>query len=769
MKLLLLLSILLSTNFLYAQNITYRIYVGTNLGIINTGENPTINYSPSKAFEQRFEEVDKKMETIINENQQIKAQFEALQKKEKQDFAKLQAQINAVVKDNANLQKNQELLAEQIKNIAQANTERQKLVATLPQNTTQELSTQLTQIATQIADVKKLTTDYKNDLETVQDKQGNTQIVLSLEKLKNDPRYSLIGDFSDGLATAKFGTKYGYIDQNYKTVIDYQYDEALPFSYGMAAVKTLSGWKYIDKQNNIVQKLENINKVSSFTSQFDLHNGNSVFDKEKKQIVLKFQEIVAYNNTLIRVKENQLYNFMNAQLKLISAKWFTKVSDFDTNGSTIADNALINKEGVIVVPTDKYQKITSTQIEKKTYYYYQENDKYGLLDHNGQVIVKAIHNNLSFDKYGYAVVKIDSFNYIHHYTTGLIIETKTKNKVEKIHSISLLEKQFGYALYSSFYHGLILKDGKLLYQTNEDYSFCHPHPQKYKNFYFFSNGNDEIKANTCFSKEGKLLWEFDHIVLTIDTVFKNGMTKIYGKKITYDNKVEKTEGIIGENGKLLLSPSSYYPYSAPAVAYIGDFQPCGLAIIGTPYGLVDKNLNIVVKPTYDAIDVFIGDYALAKKYSYAYPAGNIYILIDKKGKEVFTTKYEIIPFTDKDFTSNNIIMIKEFNKYAICKLSNKEQVTKFDYDAIGAFIQDVSIVHKKSNEYLDDIEYSHFGLLNTHGNEIVPCIFEEIIRIDDKKLRIRHRGETYEVDNSGACLTNCEKYKAILAEVYQKK
>ena len=50
------------------------------------------------------------------------------------------------------------------------------------------------------------------------------------------PKYQEVGGFSDGLAAVKQNGKWGYIDENGKTVIKAQFDFANSFSEGIAVV-----------------------------------------------------------------------------------------------------------------------------------------------------------------------------------------------------------------------------------------------------------------------------------------------------------------------------------------------------------------------------------------------------------------------------------------------------------------------------------------------------------------------------------------------------
>jgi hypothetical protein len=52
-------------------------------------------------------------------------------------------------------------------------------------------------------------------------------------------------------------SKYGYIDKNGKTIIEFIFDDAIPFENGLARVKLDNTWYYIDASGNPVYKLEN--------------------------------------------------------------------------------------------------------------------------------------------------------------------------------------------------------------------------------------------------------------------------------------------------------------------------------------------------------------------------------------------------------------------------------------------------------------------------------------------------------------------------------
>jgi hypothetical protein len=70
------------------------------------------------------------------------------------------------------------------------------------------------------------------------------------------PQYDDALPFSQGLAAVKIGDKYGYIDKAGKTVVKPQFEEANIFADGLALVKISEGYSYIDTTGNMVIKVE---------------------------------------------------------------------------------------------------------------------------------------------------------------------------------------------------------------------------------------------------------------------------------------------------------------------------------------------------------------------------------------------------------------------------------------------------------------------------------------------------------------------------------
>src|SRR5262245_51637426 len=63
--------------------------------------------------------------------------------------------------------------------------------------------------------------------------------------IKIAPQFDQAAPFSEGLAVAAVGARAGFIDDHGKFVINPQFDSASPFSEGMAAVRVGNDWGFI--------------------------------------------------------------------------------------------------------------------------------------------------------------------------------------------------------------------------------------------------------------------------------------------------------------------------------------------------------------------------------------------------------------------------------------------------------------------------------------------------------------------------------------------
>jgi len=116
---------------------------------------------------------------------------------------------------------------------------------------------------------------------------------------------------------------------------------------------------------------------------------------KKEVIPFLYQELEPYNSTQIRVKKDNLYNYIDASGNPILSKWYTNLNIND-EGLMIA--RYNNKDGVIdltektIIPFE-YDRIERTYSDAGAYQV-QKNGKYGIITKEGTVVIPVQYDNL---------------------------------------------------------------------------------------------------------------------------------------------------------------------------------------------------------------------------------------------------------------------------------------------------------------------------------------------------------------------------------------
>lgn len=115
----------------------------------------------------------------------------------------------------------------------------------------------------------------RNDRIFVQ-QDGKYLMVDSSANVISSNTYTSANLFNDSTyAAVENDGKWGYIDKNGNTVIDYQYEDARSFSNGYAAVKQNGAWGFINKDNKFIIQPQ-------FSEAKDFNSKGAVFVKKDK-------------------------------------------------------------------------------------------------------------------------------------------------------------------------------------------------------------------------------------------------------------------------------------------------------------------------------------------------------------------------------------------------------------------------------------------------------------------------------------------------------
>ena len=103
-------------------------------------------------------------------------------------------------------------------------------------------------ISESISDLYRSFAELKRSYEALQQQMGQMKEVAG----NNSPKIEIKGDLCCGLAVAKMGLKYGYVNADGQPVIEPQFEEAEDFVSDCAIVKKNNKWGVVDTAGNIV-------------------------------------------------------------------------------------------------------------------------------------------------------------------------------------------------------------------------------------------------------------------------------------------------------------------------------------------------------------------------------------------------------------------------------------------------------------------------------------------------------------------------------------
>ncbi len=349
--------------------------------------------------------------------------------------------------------------------------------------------------------------------------------------------YDQLGFFHEGLAFAAKDGKYGFINKKNELVVPFEFDAVGDFVNGRAIVEKNEFSGMIDRSGNIVFPIE-------------------------------FLDLDIANDDLIFALKDSLYGFYDWNYNLRIPEKYNEVFPFENDLAKVKigfKEAFIDEYGTTAVPLG----FDNISFFSDTLLVFEENQKFGLMNKNCQVVTNATYDQIGKLSDNRAVVIKGNFMGYIDATGKLIIPTNFEiypNCIERAQFMSsyAVVKQKGKM-------GVIDISGKLVIPCN-----------------FINIG--EIGAIMSFTKGN--LWGF------MDLKGKEVMTPVYDFAETFKQNmaiVEKNglQGIVDISGKELL------PISFESIERFTN----NLILVGQDdkYGLYTQDLKLVVPLQYDQI------------------------------------------------------------------------------------------------------------------------------------------------------------------------
>lgn len=192
-------------------------------------------------------------------------------------------------------------------------------------------------------------------------------VIDSNRNLIIEPRYTYIGDFSEGLIIARLSENYGYLDATGKVRIPFLFRSATDFRNGKAIVTNEKGIFIINKEGKKIKKLKNYEKISEFVNGYArvYINGNYGFIDEDGSEICKIQYESAeyFDRDVAKVQKDNRWGLINKNGKLLVKCRYQDIGILENGLYKVwkygglysnENEGLLDRNGIKVLPT-KYQ------------------------------------------------------------------------------------------------------------------------------------------------------------------------------------------------------------------------------------------------------------------------------------------------------------------------------------------------------------------------------------------------------------------------------
>jgi hypothetical protein len=195
---------------------------------------------------------------------------------------------------------------------------------------------------------------YSEGIGVVQDLNGHFHLLHSNgNTIADSLRYDDISKFQEGKSVVNRGYLYGFIDKSAKVVIEPTYHSARSFVDGLAMVQIDNSFGFIDHDNHTI-------------------------------IPIQYDKIWYPKEEMIRFKKNGKYGYIDLSSKKEVYSGFASASNYQNDFAVVNDGnnyLLINKKG-----NKKPLPYNYVETGGEGKWIYSADDRFGVLDNNGEVL-----------------------------------------------------------------------------------------------------------------------------------------------------------------------------------------------------------------------------------------------------------------------------------------------------------------------------------------------------------------------------------------------
>lgn len=469
--------------------------------------------------------------------------------------------------------------------------------------------------------------------------------------------------FCDGLLRVKGDRGYGYINEQQQVVVECKYEEAEDFKNGIAAVKHNGKWGCINTEGSLIIPFlyDEVEDISEYIIILKKADGWYCFEKSSGRKINEVPYEEVDDGRNLHASRDQ---FIDDRIPVSrKGRW-----------------GYINKRGEEVIPCrfETMRRFSNGLCAVKM------QGQYGCIDVHGTVVADFIYKSIDSFEEGVAWVENQQGLY------GLI-----NLKGEEITSCQ-------YNCVGSFLHGMAVVSKKVmthnygLIRAKHSTNRFLPSTSTVLADGVIDNTGREIIPCSEIHKEIEIL-NSGLILVNIFRGIKEDTSYPYGNSQRYCEV--RTSELQSKSGVPLLSSKREQRFE-----FISRYLYEGLiGFWNDKWGVIDSFGNQIIEYKYEDIGGFRNGLAPVKirgKWGF----------IDTKGNIIIAPKYESVGY----FYNGYAIVKREYKeKYGIID-SNGREIVVNKYDEIKDFRKGYAVVKNDDN----------YGLINTVGEELLPCEFE---------------------------------------------
>ncbi|MDB5227980.1 MAG: repeat protein [Bacteroidota bacterium] len=583
-------------------------------------------------------------------------------------------------------------------------------------------------------------TAYEDGLYIVEDTLSNYGIFSAKAgRIIVEPIYNRVEAYSEGLAvvqkkTASYDYFYGAVDKTGKLIIPVQYTYLGNLRDGLMNFKGENKkFGFINKENKVVIEPQYVNMgyFSNGLAPASLSEG-ALYGYINKE-----------NKFVVEPKYEDAETFYNGYAEVYKHKKSYSKNNYSTSASK-DEIVLIDTTGKEI--TDTYESISLRK--DGGIFMVKKNDKYGLIDSTGKVILPVEYKEIKEFSDGMAIVQKEMGYYGVVNTKGALKLNPDYNYLSGYYKngLMIVKKDGKYSVLDKNMKTVIPADSAITASSGE------------KRVVFVFNNKAKV-----FDVTGKLIKNIAQESVDVygTRLFSNDdsvkvpyfkVINLYNLQTAKNTKLEFNEvGDFNEEGIFIGKNTTYtfVDYTGKKLsdkwfANVVNFSEGICAIQETQYSkpyLADKSLNNIAELS----TVFYGPYSEGLAMAKGQYAGYIYYL-DKKGYEAFK-----VYATDGGACKNGRILIKDAtNKFFYVDKSGKA-INSSLYDAVGSFSEGFAWVKLNGK----------CGYIDTSGKMIINPQFDEVGDFTSGASIVKSGTDYYQIDKTGKQV-GTEKYVTAL-------